>query len=670
MRLLIFGFALLLSAEALAGRGVTPVEVEVPSGDEAALIAALEEAAQFSAYRIRIVRTRGDLVPFRFAREHGGSGTFLPPIVSNVSIVPAAGELGVLVFRGDGSTLIARRLAEVREGGQLQILRAVFEGFQNAGNGGAFLVRDTGVLRLDECLFRGNAALGGGGSIAAQDQSAVFLQRCGFTANLAEAGGGAIMTSGAAVLDAANVLFTGNLAREGCAVAAASALGQARNSVLLRSATFLFGCDISGGPPLVSVADGRLALQGVTFFGADRAIDAAAPVRLYGSLLVGTGLSKGESGLCQGDPDQYESLGFNLGTDGSCSLDQETDQPNAEADAEEQNGTVALKEGSTAIDAGAAELQAAIAANLGVGLPCGYKDSRDLGRPQDADGDGDFQCDIGDFEVQGGPDLSVGHSAAYFDRDRPGEGVFLELLPDGRAFAGFFTYRADADAPAWFVGVGQQMGNSVVFDDLLEVTGGRFGAGFDPSALERTRVAGMSMIFSTCQVGDGQGKLAFQADPDSPYADLLTDAVRLTTVVPCSGEVPANAERSGSFFDPDREGEGVFVQWLPDGHVLVIWYTFDTEGEPLWIISADTEVIGNTVRATMLYPQRATRFGDDFDEAAIELAEWGELTLEYAGCDEIALTYDSPIAGFGAGEYGYQRLTSLAGTNCSAARQR
>ena len=98
--------------------------------------------------------------------------------------------------------------------------------------------------------------------------------------------------------------------------------------------------------------------------------------------------------------------------------------------------------------------------------------------------------------------------------------------------------------------------------------------------------------------------------------------------------------------------------------MLVIWYTYDGDGNQFWTISGDSQVNGSTVTANMLYPSQFTGFGSNFDPNEVVLDDWGTMTLEYDGCDALVLSYDSSLAGFGQGSYNYQRLTSISGANC------
>ncbi len=368
-------------------------------------------------------------------------------------------------------------------------------------------------------------------------------------------------------------------------------------------------------------------------------------------------------GLCiEAGISSFTSLGYNIDTDGSCFLDQATDLPNTDPNVTvDANNVPQPNPGSPLIESG----RVTFVDNT---LPCDYKDLNGLGRPQDFDLDGVFTCDRGPVEVQGGPDIGAPQTASYSATGRGGEGSFVEVLSDGRAVVSFYTYSLDGTRLLWFMGLGRVVGNSIVIDEMQRVTGGVFGAGFDEASIVRTNVGGMSMVFPECDGTANPGRLNFTARSDSGLEHLLNDANRLTFVVNCDGTKGANAQRSGAFFALGRSGEGIFVQWLSDGRVVLVFYTFDAAGNPFWTTSdiGNTAVNGNTVTANMLYAQGKTKFGANFDPAEVTMAPWGTITLTYTDDDSINFAHNSVVAGFTPGNHAYVRITQPLGTKAVA----
>ena len=244
-----------------------------------------------------------------------------------------------------------------------------------------------------------------------------------------------------------------------------------------------------------------------------------------------------------------------------------------------------------------------------------------------------------------------------------GEGQYVEILDGNRAVIYTFTYRPDGSGPAWFIAIANVIGNSLVADEVLRPVGATFGDGFDADAIWLTPWGGMSMVFHDCEATALPGSVAYSGSPGLGYMPLLTRAQRLSHVAGCGGPASPNAGLSGSFFDAARNGEGVIVEWLPDGRVLAIVFTYDLEGNQMWLFGSGVPD-GMKVTIDALYPTASPTWGEDFDADDLTLSPWGTLMLEYSDCDHLTFSYDSTVQGYGSGERSYARLSKLAGTQC------
>ena len=649
--LLILGLA--FAGSAMAQRAVTTVT----SGDVAGLRDAFEQVNRGTVHTIEIVADgMGNFPPFQFTSDYQGTGNALPVLTGSVTFVAD----DPVRFVGNGEF----RFLEVGSSGGIAINRGTYENFGTSGSGGLALGRANGTIAAAGCRIVNNRAQANGGAFAVQDEATLRITGCRFEGNDAQLGGAISLESatGAFYHQVYGSTFTGNTASVfGCDL---NIQAPPQADTRVSSNTFDGDCD----NVLVENPSGNLSFHGNTFAGRGIVIDSTATAEFFGNIFGATQPAPKGPGAKVNCRDfgtaAFESLGFNIANDASCGLDQPTDQPNTDPQLgpKTAKGTYTLLGASPAIDGGGSEL---VENDGEVQLPCGYTDGEGLGRPQDANGDGIYECDVGNFEVQGGPDLGAAQSGAFFDPSRSGEGAFVEILPGGQAFVAEFSYQPGGGGAAWILGVGQVRDNTIVIDEVLQPVGGVFGEGFDPDAIDRQQIGAMSLIFSNCESTSTPGRLAFQADPGSPFEDLLVDASRLSIVVPCTGQPHARSGRSGSFFDLNRSGEGIFVQWITSTRVLIIWYTFDPQGNQMWIISDTATVDGDTVTANMLYPTTFTGFGRDFDPSEPVLSPWGTITLEYdAGCNSLELSYDSVAPGYGSGSYDYTRLTALAGTTC------
>jgi hypothetical protein len=149
------------------------------------------------------------------------------------------------------------------------------------------------------------------------------------------------------------------------------------------------------------------------------------------------------------------------------------------------------------------------------------------------------------------------------------------------------------------------------------------------------------------------------------YGDrfLSTSYSQITEIVDCqTGESSEYAGYSGSWFDPSHNGEGIILQVLKDGTVLAQWFTFDKEGNQMWVQGTGTIVDGVLV-IDELYTTSGTAYGTGFNPEDVTRNTWGTLRMEFTSCDTAVVNYESS-AGFGSGTLNMTRITNLMGIPC------
>ena len=647
------------------------------------------------------------------------SGSALPPVFGTVTLARASHYPDTSNARLLGGGMSSDfRLVEVANGGTLLLRQVELIGFSSAANGGCIAVNQGGEIRLDFSIFRECRSGGDGGAIYA-DGAQVHAFAVEFYNNMAMRGG-ALAALGSQSAITANY-FEGQSAVEGGAIFSdqslslrvshfiqnqASSRGGAlslRGMAEVEETTFfenvadVAGCDLN---VVLGGAGEQVTLRGNSLEGdgcltqrienpsglmrqlhntiyalpGARVLNSTAEVEFLGNLIVVGGSSSDRQAsksstktLCADfGSGAFQSLGANVATDDSCAFTHPNDLITSAPGllAPDANGIRGLSPDSVAVDRGPFGLVfLPTASGVEAVLPCGYRDVRGLGRPQDGDGDGVFRCDSGAVEVQGGPDIGSAQTAAYYDTSRSGEGVFVDLIGGGLATVSVFTYGPNGGM-AWFTGLGQVVGNSVVVDDLDLTSGGRFGAAFDADAITRQRVGGLSLVFPDCEAGERPGRLTFDPEPGHDFEPLAVQAQRLTRVVPCAGAPGPFAGLSGGWYAPDRSGEGVFLQFQPDGSVVVVLYSYTPQGELFWAIAGETAFDGTTLTASMLYPAGTTRFGSLFNASEVDLRPWGTLTMRFTGCGSADFSWSSVVPGYGSGDLAYVRLTQPSGTAC------
>jgi len=522
------------------------------------------------------------------------------------------------------------RIFDVRPGASLTLKNVELTGGLSSQAGGAVFAEDAS-LRLENVTLSNNRSDDLGGAMMIQgDNSSVVVVNSSLINNSALSGGGMALAYAMAQLE--NVTIVDN---------SASSMGgglhfdRAKPS-MIKHVTFANNrsdTEIDN----ISLNSGELSLVNNIIFSSNR-----NHIR------------------CTGNP-TVNNLGGNVLSSSNCNQFTPVD-----TDVLDQNPRfLSLKSESGGSAAFSIDLDSP-AIDTGVAEQCTRFDQRGLTRLQDGDNNGSYICDSGSFEVQAGANLDAPQSGAYFDPARNGEGSFVEILEGGQsALVATFTYQPSGESLAWYVGIGDIVGNSIVVDQMTATEGGVFGADFDASQITNPLVGSTVLSFSDCEASQQPGAYQFSEIGNSGFTDLQTRATRLSSIVSCDGVPTPKSGRSGSFFDVNRSGEGIFVEWLENDQVVLIWYTYDPNGNQFWLISSQADVTGDTAVIEMVYPRELTAYGDNFNADEVMLDRWGTITLEYQpGCNNLVFSYDSELPEFGSGQYQYTRLSRLEGVSC------
>ncbi len=127
---------------------------------------------------------------------------------------------------------------------------------------------------------------------------------------------------------------------------------------------------------------------------------------------------------------------------------------------------------------------------------------------------------------------------------------------------------------------------------------------------------------------------------------------------------------SGSWYDTARDGEGIVLQYLPNGKSLLTWFTYPAAGEAgaqTWLISDLGSVEGNKIKFPIVFQPQGGVFGDGFDATRIKNVVWGTIEVEFQNCNSLTMRYVGPPA-YGSGERNMTRLTTIDQLNCTGGR--
>jgi len=297
----------------------------------------------------------------------------------------------------------------------------------------------------------------------------------------------------------------------------------------------------------------------------------------------------------------------------------------------------------------------------------GYEDSDGTDRTNTGGSDTSIKVQV-TSETLGDPFvIEAGTSSAWYDPDRSGEGFMLEILSDNRAVMYWFTYDSEGGQD-WYIAAGEIRGNRILFPELMVVSGGEFGPGFDPDNVTRTTVGSASFIWSSCESGTMQW-LIDQDGGERRQGRMNLSRLSQLMGLSCGLPAPLPPERpegqlSGSWYDPAHSGEGYVLEVLIDGRVCAYWFSYDTEGNRRWFFGTG-EILDGELVFSELFTTRGGIFGADFDPETVVVEPWGSLELELE-CDSGTARFTPTEAGFPAGALDLTRLTWLEGLSCDS----
>lgn len=247
-------------------------------------------------------------------------------------------------------------------------------------------------------------------------------------------------------------------------------------------------------------------------------------------------------------------------------------------------------------------------------------------------------------------------SGAWYDPDRSGEGWVIEVLDDQKALVYWFTY-PPAGAPGrqtWLVGVGRIEDRALTVE-LLDPSAGRpFNQRSEPVVLREWGT--VRFTFS----GPDAGMVRW-AGPDG-YSAGQHPVTRLAGP-PADADAPASGPPiSGSWHDRDWDGEGWHLMRIGDGRVLAYWFTFDNNGDPVWLVGVGELREDGVVTVEETAMPEGAAFGHDFDPGDVARPLWGEMAFRFDGdgCRSGTMTFESELPAFGTGERELARLTMLS----------
>ena len=114
--------------------------------------------------------------------------------------------------------------------------------------------------------------------------------------------------------------------------------------------------------------------------------------------------------------------------------------------------------------------------------------------------------------------------------------------------------------------------------------------------------------------------------------------------VPTDDDIVAE-EISGTYFNPDRSGEGCQLTLERDGVTFILTCYLYHQGKQFWLIG-----VGNLMDSQIIFSEMSITtggdFGDDFDAANIVSTPWGSAIMTWSNCNNAALELLPVLPGY------------------------
>lgn len=258
-------------------------------------------------------------------------------------------------------------------------------------------------------------------------------------------------------------------------------------------------------------------------------------------------------------------------------------------------------------------------------------------------------------------------SGSWYDPDHSGQGMSIMHLEDGQTVVHWFTYAPLEDGSqrqSWLVSSRNIEHHG--FEMLLAQgpVGGDFGQGLPNTNEYPIDIYGELNLYWT-ESGLTVDQRA-QTEPMSEAAQGRAELSQLTRLAgtTCSNQQPQQWI-SGAWYNPAASGEGLAIEVAEDGQGHVYWFTYEggESGAQAWMLGTG-EFEGNTLYVDEVDKTSGGYFGADLDPDAIEVTDWGSLTIEFSEEGPSELNWDSNLSAYGSGTQQIEQLAAAKLADC------
>jgi hypothetical protein len=132
--------------------------------------------------------------------------------------------------------------------------------------------------------------------------------------------------------------------------------------------------------------------------------------------------------------------------------------------------------------------------------------------------------------------------------------------------------------------------------------------------------------------------------------------------------VLAKGEATGQWYNPERSGEGFYVEIINTGgnqQIGVAMFTFDDNGDPLWVSGNVAIGPNDEVVSIPVFRFDGPMWGPDFDSDDLNQTRFGTITARFPDCDSALFQMATEGGVPQGGSYALIRLTDIEGIECN-----
>ncbi len=249
----------------------------------------------------------------------------------------------------------------------------------------------------------------------------------------------------------------------------------------------------------------------------------------------------------------------------------------------------------------------------------------------------------------------------WFNADQSGHGLQIEVVSIQDKPTLFASWYAHLNGQTiWLTGTGE-LNKGIAELNMSITNGASFPPNFNSDDVVTTPWGTISFNFS-----DFNSAVINWDTDDVRFEDGQLSIQRLTRL----SDTVTNNENidaclSGTFFNTDQNGHGIMLEVLgqPAASIVVTWFTYNTQGEQLWLL-ANGAIDGNSATLNTVYTQN-TSFPPNFDADAVMTIDWGSIQINKISNDKLMLNWtpNEQHQEFGDNSLEMTRLTRIKGND-------